>query len=220
MRIVTRFATGVLCCALGFSALWAGSTGKISGTVRDSRTKEPLPGVNVVVQGTALGAATDVNGRYVILNVPPGRQNVMASFIGYRRFEVNDLRISTDFTTPLDIDMIEGSIELDAVVVQAERSPLIRQDLTNPVASISSEAIEALPVTDISEVIGLQAGVTVDDDGSIHIRGGLGNEIAYTLNGININNPYGNTDRWASRRMPCAKSRSPAEPSAPNTEAH
>jgi len=193
MHIVTRFATGVLCLALGSSALWAGSAGKISGTVRDSRTKEPLPGVNVVVQGTSLGASTDVSGRYVILNVPPGRHNVMASFIGYRRFEVNDLRISTDFTTPLDIDMVEGSVELDAVVVQAERSPLIRQDLTNPVASISSEAIEALPVTDISEVIGLQAGVTVDDDGTIHIRGGLGNEIAYTLNGININNPYGNT---------------------------
>jgi len=193
MRIATRFATGVLCLALGYAALWAGSAGKISGVVRDARTKEPLPGVNVVVQGTALGASSDVSGRYVILNVPPGRHNVAASFIGYRRYEVTELRVSTDFTTPLDIDMVEGSVELDAVVIQAERSPLIRQDLTNPVASISSEAIEALPVTDISEVIGLQAGVTVDDDGSIHIRGGLGNEIAYTLNGININNPYGNT---------------------------
>lgn len=193
MRIFTRCATGVLCLALGFSALWAGSAGKISGVVRDSRTKEPLPGVNVVVAGTSLGASSDISGRYVILNVPPGRVKIMASFIGYRRFEVNDLRISTDFTTPLDVDMVEGSVELDAVVIQAERSPLIRQDLTNPVASISSEAIEALPVTDISEIIGLQAGVTVDDDGTIHIRGGLGNEIAYTLNGININNPYGNT---------------------------
>jgi outer membrane receptor protein involved in Fe transport len=192
MRIFTRFATGVLCLALGSSALWAGSTGKISGTIRDSRTKEALPGVNVVIQGTALGASSDVGGQFVILNVPPGRHKVVASFIGYRRFEVVDLRVSTDFTTLLDIEMVEGSVELDAVVIQAERSPLIRQDLTNPVASISSEAIESLPVTDISEVIGLQAGITVDDDGSIHIRGGYGNEIAYTLNGININDPYGN----------------------------
>ena len=105
---------------------------------------------------------------------------------------MNDVQVSTDFTTTLDIAMVEGSVELDAVVIQAERTPLIRQDLTNPVASISSEAIEALPITDISEVIGLQAGVTVDDDGTIHIRGGLGNEIAYTVNGININNPYSN----------------------------
>jgi outer membrane receptor protein involved in Fe transport len=193
MRISIHFAAGVLILALGWSTLWAGSTGKISGTVRDSRTKEPLPGVNVVVQGTTFGASSDPEGRFVILNVPPGLHKVAASFIGYRRFEANDLRVSVDFTTPLTIEMVEGSVELDAVVVQAERTPLIRQDLTNPVASISSDAIEALPVTDISEVIGLQAGAVVDNDGSIHIRGGYSNEIAYTLNGMNINNPYGNS---------------------------
>ncbi|MEW6511444.1 MAG: TonB-dependent receptor [Bacteroidota bacterium] len=181
-----------LCCTCATLAL-AGTTGKISGVVRDARTNEPLPGVNVVIDGTTLGASTDIEGNYVILNVPPGRYRVIASFIGYRRFEVNDLRVSVDFTTPLNINLVEGSVELEAIVVQAERTPLIRQDLTNPVASISSENIEALPVTEISEVIGLQAGITVDDDGSIHIRGGLGNEIAYTLNGVNINNPYGNT---------------------------
>ncbi len=193
MSILTRCVAVLLGLCLCIPTLFAGTSGKISGTVRDSRTKEPLPGVNLIVEGTTLGASSSIDGRYVILNVPPGRHKVMASLIGYRRFEVNELRVSVDFTTPLDIDLVEGSVELDAVVIQAERSPLIRQDLTNPVASISSEAIEALPVTDISEVIGLQAGITVDDDGSIHIRGGLGNEIAYTLNGMNINNPYGNT---------------------------
>ena len=209
----------MLCLVLSSSALWAGSTGKISGTIRDSRTKEALPGVNVVVQGTSLGASSDVSGKYVILNVPPGRHKVVASFIGYRRFEVTDLSVSVDFTTPLDIDMVEGSVELDAVVIQAERSPLIRQDLTNPVASISSDAIDALPVTDITEVVGLQAGVTVDDDGSLHVRGGQGNEIAYTLNGININNPMATHERWASPPMRSAKSQSPAGHSAPNMAA-
>jgi outer membrane receptor protein involved in Fe transport len=171
----------------------AGSTGKISGVVRDARTKEPLPGVNVLVEGTTLGAATDIEGRYVILNVPPGKQRVIASLVGYKRFEARGVDVAVDFTTPLNIDLVQGSVELDAIVVQAERSPLIRQDLTNPVASISSESIQALPVVEISEIIGLQAGVTVGDDGTIHIRGGLGNEISYTLNGININNPYSNT---------------------------
>jgi len=193
MAIVRTYCVVFLISLFGAIPLLAGSTGKISGVVRDSRTKEPLPGVSVVVQGSRLGASSDPSGQFVILNVPPGRVNVSASFIGYRRFEVNDLRVSVDFTTTLEIELVEGNIELDAVVVKAERSPLIRQDLTNPVASISSENIEALPVTEISEVIGLQAGITVDDDGTIHIRGGLGNEIAYTLNGISINNPYGNT---------------------------
>lgn len=171
----------------------AGSAGKISGRVTDAKTKEAIPGVNVRVEGTTLGATTDLDGRYVILNVSPGRYNLLASYIGYKRFQVKDVRVSVDFTTPLDIALEIGSVETDEIVVQGERTPLIRKDLTNPVASISSESIEELPVTEISEVIGLQAGITVDDAGGLHIRGGLGNEIAYTLNGININNPYGNT---------------------------
>ena len=192
MRSIRHSIAALLACVLIAPWAHAGSTGKISGVVRDSKTKEGLPGVNVILEGTTLGASTNVEGRYVILNVPPGRYTVSASYIGYRRFEARTVSVSVDFTTPLDLEMVEGSVELDAVVVQAERTPLIRQDLTNPVASISSENIESLPVTEISQVIGLQAGIVVDDDGSLHIRGGYGNEVAYTLNGININNPYGN----------------------------
>lgn len=171
----------------------AGSSGKISGQVTDSRTKEGIAGVNVRIEGTTLGATTNVEGRYVILNVPPGNFNVTASFIGYKKYSVKGVRVSTDFTTTLDMALVEGDIQTDEVVVQGERTPLIRKDLTNPVASISAETITELPVTEISEIIGLQAGITVDDGGGLHVRGGLGNEIAYTINGININNPYGNT---------------------------
>jgi hypothetical protein len=123
-------------CSVAACAL-AGSSGKISGLVHDARTKEPLPGVNVTVAGTTLGASTNLDGQYVILNVPPGKQRVIASLVGYRRFEARDVAVAVDFTTPLNIELVEGSVELDAVVVQAERTPLIRQDLTNPVASIS-----------------------------------------------------------------------------------
>ncbi len=171
----------------------AGSTGKIAGRVTDARSGDPLPGANVVVDGTSMGASADIEGRYVILNVPPGRYSMTASFIGYARMQVTDVRVSTDFTTTVDFALNEGDIQMDVVTVTGEATPLIRRDLTNPVASISAETIDELPVTDIAEVIALQAGITVDDDGSIHIRGGYGNEISYTLNGVNINNPYGNT---------------------------
>ncbi|MCU0454220.1 MAG: TonB-dependent receptor [Bacteroidetes bacterium] len=173
--------------------LLAGNTGKLSGRVLDARTGEPLPGANVLLEGTSQGAMTDADGRYVILNIPPGQYTAAASFIGYRRLRMQNIRISVDFTTTQDFRLEEGDIQMEEVIVRSERSPLIRQDLTNPVSSISAEAIGELPVTEISEIIGLQAGVTVDDDGSIHVRGGLGNEIAYTLNGVNINNPYGNS---------------------------
>jgi len=173
--------------------LLAGTGGKIAGKVTDAKTGEALPGANVVIDGTSMGSSTDLEGNYVILNVPPGNYNLLISFIGYKRSEVQGIRVSTDFTTRVDVKLEEGEISLEPVIVQGERTPLVRKDLTNPVASISSESIQDLPVTEISQIIGLQAGTTVDDDGSIHIRGGYGNEISYTLNGVNINNPYGNT---------------------------
>ncbi|MFC1569329.1 substrate-binding domain-containing protein [bacterium] len=51
--------------------LWSGNTGKIAGTVTDKETGEPLPGANVVIEGTSLGAAADIEGQFSILHVPP-----------------------------------------------------------------------------------------------------------------------------------------------------
>lgn len=57
--------------AMLISVSFAGTSGKIAGHIRDADSKEPLPGVNVVIEGTMMGAATDLEGYYVILNVPP-----------------------------------------------------------------------------------------------------------------------------------------------------
>ena len=171
----------------------AGNTGKIAGKITDAATGEPLPSANIVVEGTSMGASTDLDGNYVILNVPPGLYNLTISYIGYKKTQVRDVRVNVDFTTNINTALQQGEIELETIIVQGERTPLIRKDLTNPVASISEESLTELPVTEISEVIGLQAGVTVDNDGALHIRGGYSNEVSYTVNGVNVNNPYGNT---------------------------
>ena len=62
-----------------------GQSGKISGTVIDASTKEPLIGANVLIEGTNFGAATDVDGKFVILNISPGTYNISASMIGYTK---------------------------------------------------------------------------------------------------------------------------------------
>ncbi len=175
------------------SLLFAGSAGKIAGTVKDKETGEPLPFANVFVDGTTMGAATDIDGNFVILNVAPGLYTVTASVVGFQKVSIKDVRINVDFTTRLEFELSSGSVTMDAVIVQGIRDPLIRQDLTNPTVSINAETIQELPVDQISDVIKLQAGVTVGDDGSIHMRGGFGNETAYTLNGISLNDPYGNS---------------------------
>ncbi len=168
------------------------STGKIAGTVVDKETGEGLPMANVMIKGTSMGAATDMEGNYVILNVPPGVYTVTASIIGFQKKSITDVRVNVDFTTRLDFELGTGDINLPAVIVQGERNPLIRQDLTNPTVAITGETIEELPVDNITDVIKLQAGVVVGNDGQLHFRGGEGNEVAFTLNGVSLNDPYGN----------------------------
>jgi outer membrane receptor protein involved in Fe transport len=172
--------------------LFAGSAGKIAGTVKDKETGETLPFANVFVDGTNMGAATDIDGNFTILNVAPGLYTVTASVVGFQKVAIKDVRVNVDFTTRLEFELSSGSITMEAVVVQGVRDPLIRQDLTNPTVSINAETIQELPVDQISDVIKLQSGVTVGDDGSIHMRGGFGNETSYTLNGVSLNDPYNN----------------------------
>lgn len=191
MKLQLRFTilTSFLLLA---SVLYASDTGKIAGKVTDAQTGESLPFANVIIEGTTMGAATDIEGNYVILNVSPGVYTLTASLIGYQKVTVTDVRVNVDFTTRINFELEAGSIDLPAVIVQGERNPLIREDLTNPTVAITAESIEELPVDQISDIIALQAGVTVGDDGDLHLRGGFANEVAYTLNGVSLNDPYGN----------------------------
>ncbi|MBU1113567.1 MAG: TonB-dependent receptor [Bacteroidetes bacterium] len=173
--------------------LFAGSVGKVAGIVKDKETGEPLPFANVFVDGTTMGAATDMDGNFTILNVPPGLYTITASVVGFQKVSIKEVRVNVDFTTRLEFELSSGSVTMEAVVVQGVRDPLIRQDLTNPIVSINAETIQELPVDQISDIIKLQSGVTVGDDGTIHMRGGFGNETAYTLNGVSLNDPYGNS---------------------------
>ncbi|MCJ7554349.1 MAG: TonB-dependent receptor [Ignavibacteriaceae bacterium] len=175
------------------SLIYSQSTGKIMGKVVDVTTSEGIPFANVLVEGTSSGAASDIEGNFVILNIPPGVYSVTSSYVGYQKVTIKDVSVNVGFTTSLEFNLSPGEVTLEAVIVQGERNPLIRQDLTNPTVAITSESLEILPVDNISDVIKLQAGVVTGDDGSIHVRGGYGNEVAYTLNGLSLNDPYGNS---------------------------
>ncbi len=175
------------------SPILSQSTGKIAGKITDESTGEVIPFANVFVEGTTLGAAADENGIYTIVNVPPGVYNITASVVGYQKVTVENIRVNVDFTTRQNFKLSSGTVDLPPVIVQGERNPLIRQDLTNPTVAITDESIQELPVDQISDVIGLQAGVVRGDDGSLHVRGGYSNEVSYTLNGVALNDPYDNT---------------------------
>lgn len=167
--------------------LFAGITGKLVGTVKDAQTNEPLVRANVLLIGTTLGAATDVNGKFVILNIPPGVYSVRISLIGYEIVIVENVKIIVDQTTEINVSMKSTDIIIQEVYVVAE-TPMIQKDLTSSIAVITREKIEALPVSRFTDILTLQAGV-VSSGSTIHVRGGRSNEVAYLIDGMYVKDP-------------------------------
>jgi len=86
-------ASLTVCLILGANRIDAGTTGKIAGTVIDRSTKEPLIGANVVLVGTSMGSPTDMDGNYMIINVPPSIYSIRISMIGYKTMITEEVMV-------------------------------------------------------------------------------------------------------------------------------
>jgi len=168
-------------------ALMFAADGKLRGKVTDRETREPLIGVTVMLEGTTLGAATDVNGDYIILGVPAGVYTVRVSYVGYATLTVTNIRISEGITTTQDFQLVSSSIQLEPIQVTAER-PLVQRNTTNTVRVTTQEDIRAIPFRGVQNIIALNAGV-VQKDGILYVRGGRAGEVAYLIDGVNVTNP-------------------------------
>jgi outer membrane receptor protein involved in Fe transport len=165
-------------------AAYSGTTGKISGKVIDAQTKELPIGVNIVIVGTTLGASSDLNGEYFIINIPPGTYELRASAVGYAPQTVTNVTVSADRTTQINFSLVPQGVELAGVDIIAQR-PLVQKDLTSTTATVTSDQISALPIEDVSSAVNLQAGVV---DG--HFRGGRSNEVKYLIDGMSVNDVF------------------------------
>jgi len=169
--------------------IFAGVTGKIAGKVTEAQSGEPLIGINIIIEGTTQGAATGLDGTYIINNVDPGTYNLVFSGVGYQKKIITNVTVSSDFTTNINVELSSEAIGLETVVVEATK-PMVRKDLTSSHTTIDNTQIEALPVESIDQILSLQAGITRGVDGELHIRGGRSNEIAYNINGASAINPF------------------------------
>ncbi len=166
---------------------FAGTVGKIKGKVTDLTSGEPLIGANVLVIGTSFGAATDVNGNYTILNLEAGVYQVRASFVGYQTVTFSNIRVNADLTTELDFKLPGEGIELQQINVVAEK-PLIIKSSTNASRITTSDVLESLPIRGVDNILGLTAGVVLQDK-NIFIRGGRQDEVGFYLEGASITDP-------------------------------
>lgn len=170
-----RILAGVM-LVLGIS--FAATTGKISGYVVDAATGEPLVGANVLIKDTRLGAATNPEGFYVILNIPPGEYEVVATYIGYATVQQNEVPVNIDLTTKLDFDMQVQAFQGQEIVVTAERKP-VQVDVASSQVNISKDEIADLPATSISDVVGMEAGMS-----GLAVRSGDLDETTLLVDGL------------------------------------
>jgi outer membrane receptor protein involved in Fe transport len=186
------------------STALAGTAGKISGTIIDEESGEPLPGVAVSIVGTRMGALTDANGEYFILNVPVGTYTVRASIIGYAPVEVVNVAVSVDLTTYNDFTLSKKALELGKTIVVTAERPMIMKDKTASIKVVETEQIANMPTRGYQDIVGLQAGVVAFRDNpnirnrgdrentntiQLNIRGGRSSEVAYYVDGFSQQDP-------------------------------
>ena len=168
---------------LFFTTLFSQTTGKLSGSVSDE-DKNSLYGVNVLIQDTYYGAASDEDGLFYIINVPPGSYTVRFDIIGYKSIEVQDVSISVNKTTRLDVNLEETTVEGEVVFVKASKLST-KKDQSGTIKNISEKQIEILPIKDVSSIVSMQAGVV---DG--HFRGGRDTEVTYLVDGVRTDDTF------------------------------
>ena len=166
-------------------------TGVINGRISDATSNEAVPFANIVIQGSTIGASSNLDGFYEIKNITPGLYNVQVSFLGYKSKIEYEVQVFNNKPARVDFKLEEDSKTLDAVVVKAnpfekkEESPVslrtigVNEIERNPGGNRDiSKALQSLP--------GVASSVAFRND--LIIRGGAPNENRFYLDGIEIPN--------------------------------
>jgi len=170
----------------------AQSKAEISGYVLDGKTEEPLIGATVIIEGTDLGAVTNVEGYYVIKNIEPQSYTVTASYVGYEKASKFNVTVRSGGIPNVNFELSESVEQLEGVTVRA--NPFKKNEETPlSIQKLSPEEIATYPGgnNDIAKVAQSLPGVSGSVGGfrnDIIIRGGAPNENVYYLDGIEIPN--------------------------------
>ncbi len=166
------------------SPLLAGETGTFSGYVYDSHTGKPLPGVDILIEGTTLGSMTDKYGKFIINGIPPGKYSARITHMGYTPLICKSLVIKADITTRLDFELeLEIYQHKTVVVVTAEQ--ILQRETMNSTEYISSESLSrALPSDTFLDSFKFTPGIINN-----HFRGGRQRDVVYLLDGLPIISP-------------------------------
>lgn len=160
----------------------------IRGVVTDAENGEPLVGVNIILRGTYYGAASGLDGSYLITGMGDGSYDMLASMIGYKQYLYGGIEIKDGETRRIDIALETTVLSLGQDVVVVGDKPLIDATSTASSVSVTAEDLMGKIVESVSDIVGQQAGVSTSNN-EIHIRGGRVDESQFIVDGLSIKDP-------------------------------
>jgi outer membrane receptor protein involved in Fe transport len=168
-------------------SLLAQTTGRIAGRVRD-QDNNPIAFATVQIPALEMGTQSDDKGTYIMINIPPGRYDVIAQMMGYQSQQLTGVQVNVNEATVLNITLTQAAVQLDAFQVIDTKDDLVSATKTSSGGTINAESMRDLTVTDIGDIAAIQAGVSMVD-GNLHVRGGRSNEVQYTIDGMSVSDP-------------------------------
>lgn len=167
--------------------------GSVSGFVNNESDGEPVRYVNVFLENTSLGAVSNQDGYYIILNVPEGEYTLVVSMIGYG-IEKRQISVSSAEYVKEHFEIVPEDIQLEEVVVTAEREKF-RQEVRISSVTMDQTSLRTVPVlveADLFRAIQMLPSVSTGSDFSsaLYVRGGSPDQNLILLDGITVYNPY------------------------------
>ncbi len=177
-------------------------TAKITGTVIDSKTHEPLPGANALLVNTSLGSATDFEGKFSINAIPVGNYILRIRYLGFNTKDIN-INLKPNQKLVVEVELTDKTIELSKdIVVSAQRQgqvAAINLQLTSEsiVNVVSAEKMLEFPDANVAESVARLPGVSIIRDGGegagLVIRGLSPKFSKVTVDGIDMASTGNNT---------------------------
>ena len=172
---------------------WAAAqtSASLRGIVTDAETSEPLPGANITLVGTLLGAATGADGAFIIDRIPVGEYTVQATMIGYKRKMLQNIRVDSDGGVGLTIQLQETVIETPELIVTANKRRQSIQDTPNSVGVMTSRDIEQKNQVYLNDFLQQASGVNFVGQ-QVNIRGssgfsyGAGSRVLFLVDGVPV----------------------------------
>lgn len=171
--------------------IFAQAEGIISGKIIDAKSGEAIIGANIILEGTTIGAASDLDGNYSLKNISVGKYNIIVSYISYTKTTAKEVVVTNNTNTVVNISLKPEAIEFsEEVVVTAERSEQYeaallnkRKNSTQISDGISAEQIKRSTDNTTAEALRRVPGLTLLDNKYIYIRG-----VSERYNGALLNN--------------------------------